>query len=153
MNRITRLLPVAAIGLAMTVGCTADNATPGANDTAVTGTPLERFWQDIAVQVAVPTGGYRFDVAGRCGLDGQTIYAEGTSRNAEFSIHVSRDPASGLVVFFSNREDEWEIMLPPGEDTSEIDRKNIFHFSGEAMRNGDESVLEPLEIRFHCKEF
>ena len=142
----------AMLCLAIIAGCSADDAAPALDDPAALGQQLERVWQEIEVQVYVPTGGTRFDVAGLCGLDGQTVYAEGTSRNAEFSIHVSKDANSGLAVFYSNEQDQWEMMLDAANDTSVIDERNVFRFKGLAMRNGDESNLEQLELIFRCTQ-
>jgi len=153
MNRKYWLVPVAALCLTATAGCTRDDANTAQDDERPAEWQLERIWQDIEVLVRVPSGTYRFEVAGRCALDGQVIYAEGTSNNAEFSVHVSKDAQSGLVVFFSTRDDEWEVMLDPADDTSEIDRKNIFRFSGDVPRNRDESAAEPLEIGIDCTAF
>ena len=150
MIRQFALLPGAALCFLLAAGCTADDTDTVQYDSSIEEWQLERDWQDIEVLVRVPSGTYRFEVNGRCGLDGQTIYAEGTSKNAEFSVHVSRDANSGLVVFFSNREDEWEVMLAPDDDTSEIDRNNIFTFNGKVPRNHDESNLEPLELILLC---
>ncbi len=150
MIRQFALLPGAAICLSLAAGCMTDDAGTPQDNAPATEWQLERSWQQIEVLVTVPSGTYRFEVEGRCGLDGQAIYAEGTSRNAEFSVHVSKDTHSGLVLFFSNREDEWEVMLEPADDTSEIDRKNIFNFSGDVPRNHDESNLDPLELNLLC---
>ena len=146
MKRKSWFAPAAVLCLVAAAGCTKDDGETGDRQ-------LERIWQDIEVLVRVPSGTYRFEVAGRCALEGQVIYAEGTSKNAEFSVHVSKDPRSGLVVFFSTRDDEWEIILDPADDTSEIDRKNIFRFSGDVPRNHDESAVEPLEIGIDCTAF
>ncbi len=153
MNRKLWLLPAALCCLAVTAGCTADSAPPAHDDPVSSEPQLERVWQEIEVLVTVPSDTYRFEVAGQCGLDGQAIYAEGTSKNAEFSVHVSKDARSGLAVFFSNRDDEWEIMLDAADDTSEIDRKKVFRFTGEVPRNRDDTNLEPLEMRLLCTAF
>ncbi len=153
MNRKLWLMPAAFLCLAMTAGCTADSAAPAQDDAASEETELERVWQNIEVRVTVPSDVYRFRVNGRCGLEGQAIYAEGTSKNAEFSVHVSKDARMGLAVFFSNRDDEWEAMLAPADDTSEIDDNNVFRFTGEVPRNRDESNLERLDMRLRCTAF
>ena len=150
MSRQTGLLLSTALCLLMTAGCSADDAEAELDGAPAAEWQLERTWQDIDVLVAVPSSTYRFVVPGRCGLEGQTIYAEGTSRNAEFSVHVSKDPYSGLALFFSNQEDEWEILLAPAADTSKIDGKKVFRFKGEVARNHDESDLETIELGLHC---
>ena len=137
----------------MASACSFDDRAVASDDAVDEAQQLERIWQTIEVRVTVPSGTYRFRVDGRCGLDGQTIYAEGTSRNAEFSIHISKHAESGLVVFFSNRNDEWETLLDPAADTSEIDSKNIFHFTGAVARNRDETNLEPFAMKLDCTEF
>ncbi len=152
MSRQIGLLLSAALCLSTTAGCTADVAEAQQDDLPAEERELEWTWQDIDVLVAVPRSTYRFEVAGRCGLEGQAIYAEGTSRNAEFSVHVSKDPDSGLALLFSNQEDEWEILLDPAADTSKIDEKKVFRFKGEVPRNHDESNLETIELGLHCND-
>ncbi len=152
MDRKIWLLPGILLCLTMASGCTNDETRGTSADVEEIEWQLERTWQNIEVLVTVPSGTYRFEVAGQCGLEGQAIYAEGTSRNAEFSVHVSKDPYSGLVVFFSNKSDEWEIMLDPADDTSEINRKKIFSFSGDVPSNHGESNPEPLEISVLCTD-
>ncbi len=153
MIRRLWLLPGAALCLAAMPGCTREDPRAVQDTDPAAARQFELEWQQIEVLVTVPSGNYRFEVEGRCGLDGQAIYAEGTSKNAEFSIHISKDADSGLVVFFSNRDDEWEIMLDPSSDTSSIDRKKIFRFAGDVPRNRDESDIEPLEMMLLCTGF
>ena len=151
MSRQLGLLLGAALCLSIAAGCTVDDAWAEQIDAPAAEWQLEREWQNIIVLVAVPSSTYRFEVFGRCGLDGQSIYAEGTSRNAEFSVHVSKDAYSGLALVFSNQEDEWETLLDPAADTSKIDGKKVFRFKGEVTRNHDESNLESIELGLHCE--
>lgn len=151
MDRKPWLWPCAFLCLSIAAGCTNDETALASDDVPETERPLERVRQDIEVLVTVPSGTFWFEVAGQCGLDGQSVYAEGTSKNAEFSIYVSRDASSGLALFFSNREDEWEILLDPAADTSRINDKNVFRYQGNVSRNHDASNLEMIDLGVSCK--
>ena len=140
MNR--QLLPATMLCLWMTTGCSADSD----HAQSVAALHLEQSEQDIIALVKVPAGTYSFLAAGRCGIGEQAISAEAYG---DLGISVEKDRYSGLELYFTNNEDEWEIMLEADQDDSEL-QGNRFRFSGKVPRNYEESSLEPMEVELTC---
>ena len=111
---------------------------------------LEQVQQDLKIDITVPAGNYQMTVPGSCGIGDQAIDAE---HHDEISISVRKDRYNGMELYFSNNEDgEWEIILDPDEDSSELDG-NRFRFSGDVPYNFEESDLQPMEVEIVCTAF
>ncbi len=104
--------------------------------------------QSIEVRITLPDGDYEFTVTGNCAVGNQAINAEGYSQE-DPGFNVVKDVYSGLVVFVTDNENEWEIMLDPPDDTSELEG-NRFRFEGDVPRNYEESDTDPMTIEVVC---
>ena len=114
-------------------------------DASVNLRPVE---QAIEVTVSVPSNTYSFTVTGECAVGNQAMDAEAYDADG-IGFNVEKDVYSGLTIYFSNNEDEWELIVDPPEDTSELEG-NRFRFSGAVPRNFEESDKQPLSIEVVC---
>ena len=141
MTRFTKQFAGVLVCLAINPGCSGDG-------NKLTGS-LETLEQEINVEITVPAETYRFAATGSCELKEDFLRAEGQSEDGVFSIDVSKDPYSGMIVIFSNNEDEWEVIIEADEDESERDG-NHFRFSGKAALNYDESNMQEIDVKLVC---
>lgn len=109
---------------------------------------LKPFEQEIEVRVTILEDTYSYTVTGNCAVDNQAITAEGYSVDG-LGFNVVKDVYNGLIVYFTNNDDEWEIILDPPDDTSELEA-NHFSFSGDVPLNYEESDAQPMSIEVVC---
>lgn len=109
---------------------------------------LEPTEQEIEVKVTLPGADYAFKVTGSCAVGNQAINADGYSDEG-LGFNVIKDVYSGMTVFFTNNEDEWELIVDPPDDTSELD-DNRFRFSGDVPRNYEEGDKQFMQIEVIC---
>ncbi|MDJ0758728.1 MAG: hypothetical protein QNJ19_04975 [Woeseiaceae bacterium] len=131
-------------------GCMAEGDATDSDSAPDVAAELVQVEQDLEIAVTVPSGSYELTVPGSCGIGNQAIVAE---HHNEVSISVHKDAYNGMELYFSNNEDgEWEIILEPGEDNSELDG-NRFRFSGDVPYNFEESDLQAIEVEIVCTSF
>ncbi|MDJ0751413.1 MAG: hypothetical protein QNJ11_18150 [Woeseiaceae bacterium] len=109
---------------------------------------LEPSEQEIEVMVTLPEDEYSYTVTGECAVGNQAINAEGYSDDG-LGFNVIKDVYSGMTVFFTNNDDEWELTLDPPDDTSELEG-NRFRFSGDVPRNYEEDDKQAMSIEVIC---